>query len=258
MSDASQPGSSESPAKAGCAVRAFLIILPLGLAFMVPTSLWVYYQRKHTAGESASRLAPMLQRELNAEDMARYAQGFTQSIGERNLANPDNLKAASKYVESTMGFANMGYNIQRQEFEVEGQTLSNVLAELPGKKGNKDTVLVVADYDTADAGGISAMMCVAHAMVGTSHNRSIRFAAVPQGDAADAKANGIEILAKKLGELEVPIVKVILFRPALKATPAAWRNAEITSLASELKDPTPTPLDMLQRLKKAVEDAADK
>jgi hypothetical protein len=250
--------TGEVPAKAGCVVRAFIIALPLGLAFMVPLSLWIYYQKKYAKEEAASHLAPMLQRELNAADMARYARGFTQSIGDRSLSNPDNLKAASKYVESTMGFANMGYNIQRHEFGAGGQTLANVLVEIPGKKGTKETVLVVADYDTPDASGISAMMCVAHALVGTHHNRSIRFAAVPQGDAAEAKANGIEVLAKKLGELEVPIVKVILFRPALKATPSTWQNAEIISLASELKDPTPTPLDMLQRLKKAVEDAADK
>jgi hypothetical protein len=239
-------------------VRAFLIILPLGLAFMVPVSLWVYYQKKYAAEEAASPLAPMLQRELNAEDMARYAQGFTQGIGERSLANPDNLKAASKYVESTMGFANMGYNTQQHDFEAGGQRLSNVLAELPGKGGNKDTVLVIADYDTPDANGISAMMCVAHAMVGTSHNHSIRFVAVAQGDAADAKANGIEVLATKLAELELPVVKIILFRPPLKSTPLAWQGAEIIPLASELKDPNPTPLDMLQRLKKAVEDAASR
>lgn len=256
MSDASQPGSAPSPARAGRAVRAFIIILPIGLAFMVPISLWVYYQRKHAAEEATSRLAPMLQRELNAEDLTRYVQGF-QSIGDRTLANPDNLKAASKYVESTMGFANMGYNIQRQEFEAGGHALANVLAELPGKKGNQDTVLVLADYDAPDPSGIAAMMCVAHAMVGTTHNRSIRFAAVPQGDATDAKANGIEALAKKLAEMELPVVKVVLFRPPLKSTPAAWQHAEIISLAAELKDPTPTPLDMLQRLKKAVEDAAD-
>jgi hypothetical protein len=256
MSDAPQPDSAPSSAKAGRAVRAFIIILPVGLAFMVPISLWIYYQKKHAAEESASHLAPMLQRELNAEDMARYARGF-QSIGDRSLANPENLKAASKYVESTMGFANMGYNIQRQEFEAGGQKLSNVLAELPGKNGNQDTVLVVADYDTADADGISAMMCVAHAMVGTGHHRSIRFAAVSQGEAADEKGNGLEVLAKKLEELEVPVVKVILFRPPLRSTPAPWQNAEIIPLAAELKDSTPTPLDMLQRLKKAVEHAAD-
>lgn len=258
MSEAPEAPSSDASARPGCAVRAFLIILPFGLAFMVPISLWVYYQKKHAAQKTTSHLAPMLQRELNAEDMTRYVQGFTQSIGDRSLANPENIKAAASYVESTMGFANMGYKIQRQNFEAGNLTLSNLITELPGNKGNKDTVLVLADYDTQDASGIAAMMCVAHAMVGTSHTRTIRFAAVTQGDAADAKANGIEILAKKLEELEVPVVKVILFRPPLKVTPTAWQKAKIVSLAAELKDPTPAPLDMLQRLKRAVEDAADK
>jgi hypothetical protein len=254
--NATPPESTEPPAKAGCLVRAFIIILPLGLAFMVPMSLWVYYQKKYAPKEAASRLAPMLQRELNADDLARYAQGFSQSIGDRSLSNPDNLKAAAGYVESTMGFANMGYNIQRQNFEVGSQSLSNLIAELPGKKGTKDTVLVLADYDSPDAGGIAAMMCVAHAMVGTSHTMAIRFVAVTQGDVEDTKANGIEQVAKKLGELEIPISAVVLLRPPLKTTPAAWQHAKIIPLAAELKDLTPTPLDMLQRVKKAVEDAA--
>ncbi len=254
--DATPPASPETPAKAGCIVRAFIIILPLGLAFMVPMSLWIYYQRKYAPEEAASHLAPMLQRELNGEDMARYEQGFSRSIGDRGLSNPDNLKAAASYVESTMGFANMGYNIQRQDFEAGGQIISNIVAELPGKKGNKDTVLVVADYDTPDASDIAAMMCVAHAMVGTSHPHAIRFAAVTQGDTEDPKANGIEQVAKQLAELEIPITAVVLMRPPLKNTPAAWQRAKIIPLAAELKDPTPTPLDMLQRLKKAVEDAA--
>jgi hypothetical protein len=254
--DATPPESTEPPVRASFMVRAFLIVLPLGLAFMVPMSLWVYYKKKHAPEEAASRLAPMLQRELNAEDMARYVQGFSQTIGDRSLSNPDNLKAAAGYVESTMGFANMGYNIQRQDFEAGGQNISNLVAELPGKDGAKDTVLVLADYDTPDAGGIAAMMCVAHAMVGTGHSHAIRFAAITQGDAEDPKANGIEQVAKKLAELEIPITAVVLMRPPLKSTPAAWQRVEIIPLAAELRDPTPTPLDMLQRVKKAVEDAA--
>lgn len=258
MSDSNPPQTeaTEQPAKAGCVVRAFIIALPLGLAFMVPLSLYIYYQKKYAPQEAASHLAPMLQRELNAVDMDRYVQGFTQGIGDRSLANPDNLKAAGNYVESTMGFANMGYNIQRQEFQAGGLSLANLLAELPGKKARKDTVLVLADYDAPDARGIAAMMSVAHAMVGTNHNRTIHFAAVAQADAADAKTNGIEVLAQQFAEDGISVAKIVLFRPPLKSTPAAWQDAEIIPLASELKDPTPAALDMLQRLKKAVEDAA--
>lgn len=260
MSDSNPPSpeATEQPVKAGCVVRAFIIALPLGLAFMVPLSLYIYYQKKYGPQEAASHLAPMLQRELNAVDMDRYVQGFVQGIGDRSLASPDGLKAAGNYVESTMGFANMGYNIQRQEFKAGGQTAANLLAELPGKKAKKDTVLVLADYDTADATGIAAMMSVAHAMVGTNHNRTIHFAAVAQGDAADSKANGMEVLAQKFAESGISVAKVVLLRPPLKSTPAAWQDAEFIPLAAELNDTTPTALHMLQRLKKAVEDVAAK
>ncbi|RBP47801.1 hypothetical protein DES53_101601 [Roseimicrobium gellanilyticum] len=255
MSDTPPLESGEAPAKAGCVVRAFIIALPLGLAFMIPLSLWIYYQKKYAKEEAAtSHLASMLQRELNSVDYVNNINTIDSAAGD---ASTSKTEVVAKFVESKMGFANMGYNIEQQSFDVDGKKASNLVVELPGKKDTRETVLVIAGYDTPDASGISALMCVAHAMTGTTHSRTIRFAAVTHSDAADTKANGIEVLAKKIAELEVPVKKVILFHPALKATPAAWQNAEITSLASELKDPTPTPLDMLQRLKKAVETAAD-
>ena len=51
------PAPTEKP---GCMVRAFIIVLPLGLAFMVPLSLWIYYQKKHQPEAATSQYAAML------------------------------------------------------------------------------------------------------------------------------------------------------------------------------------------------------
>ena len=140
--------STESPPqKAGCTVRAFLIVLPVGLAFMVPISLWIYYQKKYKPAPATSQYAALLRRDLNAEDFARYTRILSQDIGERSLAKPDNLDAAASFIESTMGYDNMGYAVRRQAFEANGKPLVNLLAELPGKSKSKEIVLVLANYD---------------------------------------------------------------------------------------------------------------
>jgi hypothetical protein len=177
-----------APQKAGCMVRAFIIALPIGLAFMVPLSLWIYYQKKHQPEAAISQYAAMLRKDLNAEDFARYARILSQDIGERSLSRRENLDAAASFIESTMGYENMGYAVQRQVFDVQDTTAVNLIAELTGKTKPNEVVLVVANYDEADARGVAALMCVAHAFAGGEHARTIRFAAVM------SEAGGLKVL----------------------------------------------------------------
>jgi hypothetical protein len=173
-----EENSSAPTQKPGCAVRAFLIVLPVGLAFMVPLSLWIYYQKKHRPAPATSQYAALLRKDLNAADFERYVRILTQDIGERSLGKRENLDAATAFIESTMGYDNMGYAVQRQVFEIQGQPAVNIVAELPGQSKPREVVLVIANYDDANATGIAALMCVAHALTGSEHARTIMFAAV--------------------------------------------------------------------------------
>lgn len=251
------PDSPPSRQRPGCMVRAFLLVLPLGLAFMVPLSLWIYYEKKHRPAPATSQYAVMLRKELNAGDFARYMRILTQDIGERSLARPENLEAATAFIESTLGYDNMGYAVERQVFEVEGKSLVNLIAELPGKSKPGEVVLVLARCDGTDAGGIAAMMCAAHALTGSGHARTIQFAAVVNAGADDEAANGAAWLARHEEEGQ-KFVRAIIFAEAPPAfIPRQWRQASMTSFATKLRNAETAPLEALRELQSAIEQAAD-
>jgi hypothetical protein len=232
--------------KAGCMVRAFLIVLPLGLSFMVPLSLWIYYQKKHQPAPATSQYAAMLRKDLDAEDFTRYARILSQEIGERSLANPDHLDAAASFIESTMGYDNMGYAVQRQEFEAQGRTLVNLVAELPGKSKPDEVVLVVASYDQVDAAGVSALMCVAHALAGSMHARTIKFAAVMEA------GGGFAVARKKGGEDAGTLKGIIRIGPPPQNGDVAVQTFPITNTGQ-----SDQVLEHLQELQGLIEKTAD-
>ena len=241
----------------GILVRALLIVLPVGLAFMVPLSLWIYYQKKYAPAPATSKYAAMLRRELNADDFARYARILTKDVGERSLAKPENLEAAAAFIESTLGFDNMGYAVQRQVFEVDGKLLVNLIAELPGNAKVGEEVLVLAAYDGEDASGLAAMMCVAHALTGTAHARTIRFAAVVNAHEPESKSNGLEKLAQLPAAGNRVVKTVVAASPLTQFLPLAWQGALIQAFPEGIGMPVEPSLEDLQKLKSVIEQAAD-
>lgn len=244
---------STSPTqKPGCLVRGFLIVLPVGLAFMVPLSLWIYYQKKHRPPPATSQYAAMLRRDLNAADFERYVRIFTQEIGERSLAKRENLDAATAFIESTMSYDNMGYAVQRQNFEVQGQGVTNLFAELPGKSKPREVVLVLTSYDDADAAGISALMCVAHALTGSEHARTIRFAAVSK------VAGGMSQLKKAQGGKGEELRTLIEIAALPQYTVGGeWAKAQVHPFRLTQSDVSDEPLQCLRDLLSLIQASAN-
>ncbi|MFZ4766935.1 MAG: hypothetical protein ACOYMN_18435 [Roseimicrobium sp.] len=250
--------SETTAEKPGLFVRAFIIVLPLGLALMVPVSLWIYYKRKYQPEPAASQYSAMLRRELNAEDFARYAQILAVDIGERSVAKPDALEAASAFVESTLGYDNMGYAIQKQGFEVAGKPLVNLIAELPGHTKPQEQVLVIAAYDEADASGIAALMSLAHALTGTEHARTIRFAAVVHAETPEEQANGLYRLLQPQEDSETRVVKIIaLTPPSLEGKLAKWSQAAVLPFGLAIRDQSARPMEVLHKVLATTAQEAD-
>jgi hypothetical protein len=237
--------------KAGCMVRAVLIALPLGLSFMVPLSLWIYYKKKHQPAPATSQYAAMLRKDLDAADFARYARILSQDIGERSLAKPDNLDAAASFIESTMGYDNMGYEVQRQVFEAQGRPLVNLVAELPGKSKPDQVVLVFASYDQTDAAGVSALMCVAHALAGSTHARTIKFAAIMEG------SGGFAIVTKGATEGARTLKNIIRVGPPPQVSDVPAEIASMQTFPFTNVEASGPVLERLQELQKQIEQAAD-
>jgi hypothetical protein len=243
--------STPPPQKAGCLVRAFILVLPLGLSFMVPLSLWIYYQKKHHPAPATSQYAAMLRKDLDVEDFTRYARILSQDIGERSVAKPDNLDAAASFIESTMGYDNMGYAVQRQEFEAQGRSLVNLVAELPGKSKPDEVVLVVASYDEADATSVSALMCVAHALAGSTHARTIKFAAVVEA------AGGSAIVRNKETEGSGTLKNIIRIGSPSQVNAVPAGNAPIQNFPMTNFEAAGPLLERLQELQRLIERIVD-
>ena len=243
-----QDGPQE-PVKPGMAVRLFLIVLPVGLAFMVPISLWIYYQKKYAPPPAASQFAVMLRRDLNAEDFARYRRILEQDIGERSVKQPEHLAAAEAFIESTLGYDNMGYAVRRLPFDAQGREMSNYVAELPGTARPQEVVLVLASYDRADASGIAALLCTAHALTGQPLERTVRFAAV-------VHESGVTKLALEERQTPGAVHAVLALGPLPGDKPGAWEGAAWHPVAFNTEADSAARLEELQALAEAIRTAA--
>lgn len=160
-------------------VRWFIIGLPLGLLILGGLSFILYFQKRNASDHPASsRYAEMLRKDLNMEDYRHHIDVFNQTIGPRTPDKPGNIEAAESYIKSTLGYDNMGYQVVRLEFEVNAKSLAHIMVELTGKKNPEQVLLVTSRYDGERSENIAALLMMAHALTGTTHRNTIRFAAV--------------------------------------------------------------------------------
>ena len=179
-----QPKSKVNPL-----VRWFVVGLPLGLAIMGALSFLFYFHKRNleNAPPKPSKFAGMLRKDLSLDDYRRYMSAFRERIGPRTAEKPDNFAIAASYLDSTMGFDNMGYQVVRREFDLNGVKREHIDAELPGHAEPKHLVLVTARYDGTRDEDLAALLCLASAFTGTEHRATVRFVAL-FGDAKDDDA----------------------------------------------------------------------
>lgn len=134
-------------------------------------------------GKSFHGTAPLLtsgEEELRAELIAHVSK-LGGDIGERNLSRYPQLLAAAHYVEGQLTEA--GWQVRRDEYEVQGKTSSNIEAELRG--ASPEIVLVGAHYDSVfgspgandNASGVAALLALARRFAGTHNAKTLRFVA---------------------------------------------------------------------------------
>ena len=249
-------------------VRWCLVGLPLGLIITGVLSFVIYFHDKNNKiVPVVSQYAAMFRREFDANDFSRYQRIFNEEIGERSLDHPENLEAASAFIESTMGYDNMGYRVMRQEFVVDGKPLINLVAELPGKEIPNEVVIVLANYlstvsnPAGDSAAVAAMFSLAHAMTGTEQGRTIRFVAVADSDnKADFQRNGSWHLAQERIQKGENVRKIIVLSvpPEDIAVGAAWPNANVQALTVNPALKGEDLLARLQEIRTQIELAAAK
>src|SRR6187200_3665296 len=105
-------------------------------------------------------------------NLYRHVDCLAGLIGPRHLSKPAAFAAAATYVEREL--AGAGYSPLRQTYEIKGQEVANIVAELPGGRRRDEIVIVGAHYDTTattpgaddNASAIAAMIEVARMLHG--------------------------------------------------------------------------------------------
>lgn len=136
-----------------------------------------------SAGDAEQKLAHELERDL------RHLAG---AIGERNVSRrPAQLELAALWIEHELQSA--GWEIERQEYEVQGERVRNIVAELAGTSSPKEIVVIGAHYDSVidcpganDNGtGVVSLLALARRLnTGRTHRRDDGTTAVQRDGAA--------------------------------------------------------------------------
>lgn len=184
------PAETDPAPRANPLVRWFVVGLPLGLLIMGALSFVIYFNKRHAkeaALKAPSQYAAMLRRDLNLDDYRRYIRIFENEIGPRTTEKPENIAAAKSFIESTLGFGNMGYQVLRREIGERDARSEYIEVELKGQDSSGVVHLVTARYDGTKSRDMAALICLAGAFTGTVHRQSIRFVAWYGGPDSDGK-----------------------------------------------------------------------
>lgn len=164
-------------------VRIFILGLPAGLIITGIIAMFVYFRIDKTREQIEARV--LVSKALNEADLRSQVRTLATSIGPRHTDAPETLSSARKYIQSTLGPANLGYRVSREEFVKNGQTWHHLVIDLPGKDTKRwdEIVVVAANYDTApgspgadaSASGVAALMSLAQSFAGASLDRTLRF-----------------------------------------------------------------------------------
>lgn len=156
----------------------------VALALLAGTTLSCLKQMTVMPGASFAGEAPRLtadELELSKAleaDVTHLAVG----IGERNLTNaPGKLDEAALWLERELAAA--GYTVAAQPYEVNGQQVRNLVAELPGTHSPSQLVIVGAHYDSAEGtpgaddngSGVAVCLALARRLTRAPQPRTVRF-----------------------------------------------------------------------------------
>jgi hypothetical protein len=120
------------------------------------------------------------QSELAAR-LTAHLKILSDTIGERNVRNPESLRAAIEYSRDELH--RTGYEVSEHSYSSDGKNVSNLEAILVGSESASGTVTVGAHYDCVvgtvgaddNATGVAAVLELARMLQGSNLRKSIRF-----------------------------------------------------------------------------------
>ena len=169
-------------------VKTLIIVFPIGL-FVLGTASILFTQFKPEVPEDDDNYrkrieaASLNRKPVSRQDLERFVRILSAEIGERNHSSPGGLERAAIWIESTLRGGNLGYQVKRQTFVVEGKEYRNLIVELAGTRRLREIVLVGAPYDSSpgspgareNASAVASLLSLAQAFAGDPRERTVRF-----------------------------------------------------------------------------------
>lgn len=151
--------------------------------FLMPILSGDIFFHTHMPGKSYSGAAePLTADEARIKDsLYEDVSMLTEKIGEGNMWHYEALQKRADYIKHR--FKSCGYAVQSQTYELEGDKVENISAELKGSK--LETLIVGAHYDSVygtagandNATGVAAVLTLACALRHATPADTIRFVA---------------------------------------------------------------------------------
>ncbi|MFQ5803164.1 MAG: M28 family peptidase [Candidatus Methylomirabilales bacterium] len=115
--------------------------------------------------------------------LEKHVSMLAGEIGERNIWHPQGLEASVDYIEKAL--KDLRYQVEVQEFNVEGTTVANLEAERIGTSLAGEIVIVGAHYDSVigtpgandNASGVAGLLEIARLLATEELSRTVRFVA---------------------------------------------------------------------------------
>lgn len=200
-------------------VRFFILGLPIGLILSGIIAMFIYFRVDRVREHNEARV--LVSKPLSENDLRSHVRTFAAGIGSRHSGVPETLSSAAKYIQSTLGPANLGFKVSRHEIIDGDQIWYNLIIDVPGAPGphQGEIVMVTANYDTAPGSpganangtGMAALMSLAESFAGSASARSLRFVALVNEAApwAGTPKSGSAVWAESLKVRQDNVVAVV-------------------------------------------------
>jgi len=164
--------------------RGWLMVSLRLAIILIVAGLFVAFTTSMPGNSYAGALAPLSpeEKQLSA-NLNSHVEMLAGTIGERNLIHYKSLLEGAEYLEKSL--SGNGYQVSSQEYVVEGKTVRNIAAEIPGSSKRSEIVVVGAHYDTVfdcpgaddNTSGTAALLELARLLKSTHPARTVRFVA---------------------------------------------------------------------------------
>ena len=127
---------------------------------------------------------PLSESELLLKDnLKKHVYMLGEKIGERNIRRYNELNESAGYIENTL--AELGYDVSKQEYQVENKILKNIEVELIGTSKPEEIIVVGAHYDSVtgspgandNGSGVAALLEIARLLSKEKLPRTLRMVA---------------------------------------------------------------------------------